>query len=164
MRNGQSDEPFTIRDIQFDDPQIGVLNASPRQIVGEVLFVFSIFCHHQRPSTGPSWIGQALKKPRIRAVLGQHDKNRSAIAFTLVDHRRETTGGLNLAQQARNLKVRREPRFGQLGRVTINDIGEQAIERLGARGLAQRSVHPLVAHHSADRGQCVKVRRAGLFG
>src|SRR5579863_7983669 len=53
--------------------------------------------------------------------------------------------------------------FGS-GGVTVDDIGQQPVQRLIAERMAQRDMHAVIPHHPRNRRQGVQMRRAGLFG
>jgi len=50
------------------------------------------------------------------------------------------------------------------GRVAVNDIDEQGVDRISARGGDKTLMHPLIPHQSRNRCQRLKMRCASLFG
>lgn len=104
-RTCQSDEPFTIRDIQFDNPQIGVPAGPPGQLIVKFGFIFRILNGGAVPDPAALRVGHTLKKPRVCALFGQDDKDCPGFAFTFANHRRKAAGGLDRADQARHLEV-----------------------------------------------------------
>lgn len=105
-----------------------------------------------------------LKKPPIYAPFGANDKDCPAVAFALVKHGSKPASGLDRADQTANFKVCGEPGVQKSGRVAVDRVGEQRVQRFGIDRFAQRGVHLFVAHHPADRGQRVQMRRARGFG
>ena len=119
----QSDEPFTICDIQFNDPQIAVLRLATGQIVIEFLFNFSIFDLDQNPFPHAVRIRHAFVNAPVCAAFGTYNDNCPGLAFTFGKDHGEPAGGRDRAQQARYFEVRRKPRVHS-GRV--NQIRQAA--------------------------------------
>src|SRR5688500_8482195 len=85
----QSDEPFRIRDVQFDDPQIAVLVLTAVAIVPEVLFVFSILLSGKGPGPAPVGLRHALVCCSAATLAATYDKQSAGVAFASCDHRGE---------------------------------------------------------------------------
>lgn len=100
-----SDEPFTIRDIQFNNPQVRVSKLPASQILTEFLFIFSILNACAGPVSRSCRIRNPLKKAGIPAPFSQNDNNRAGVAFTFVKDRRETARRTDRPDQARHLEV-----------------------------------------------------------
>lgn len=113
----QSDEPFTICDIQFDDPQIGVLGLTPVQVIIDKSFIFSVFSARLSPIAVSIGAWHAFENPPVCAIFRTNYNDCSGFAFTLVEHGGETASTRNLAQQARYFEVCGEPRC-HAGRVS----------------------------------------------
>jgi hypothetical protein len=105
-----SDEPFTIRDIQFDNPQVGIAGTAPAQILTEFKWIFSVLGFGSGPNAAALGIGNPLKQPRICALFGQNDQDRPGLALAFVKDGREPACSLNRADQARRFEVGGEPR------------------------------------------------------
>ena len=111
-RSGYSDEPFTIRDIQFDNPQVRVLISPAAEPFIQFTFVFWIFPARQGPITRPIGARQPFISARIAAALGQHDKDCPGIAFTFLDDAGKAPLGIGPADQRPYFQVRGEARLG----------------------------------------------------
>lgn len=105
----ESDEPFRIRDIEFNDPDIVILRATTSQIGIKVAFIINILDARFKPFAGTVELRHALEKSRNSAVFERHDENRAAIWLTLVQHDREAPGGLCCANQPRHFQFRWDP-------------------------------------------------------
>lgn len=105
-----SDEPFTIRDIQFNNPQIGVAIVPPGQIFAKFKWIFSILRPCRSPDPATLGIGNTLKQPRICTLFGQNDQDCTGLAVALVKYSSESTRSLNSADQARHFEVGGQPR------------------------------------------------------
>lgn len=101
-----NDEPFPIRDIQFDDPQVVVLAPSSLAIFPEFPRVISILSARHSPRTRPVGLRHAFVCCRLRAALATNDKQGAGIAFTFRDNRGEAAGRLDGANQPGDLEVR----------------------------------------------------------
>lgn len=113
-RTLQSDEPFTIRDIQFKHPDIGILTGPSRKILGYFIRFFSILYFRTVPCSGAVKLRHALKNPRVCAILDQDDKNCPGFALTFVQHRGEAARRFDGADQSANLKMGGDPRIHPL--------------------------------------------------
>lgn len=98
-RWGQSDEPFTIRDIQFDDPRIVILLLASFAIFAEFFWIFSIFYLRKRPFPRAVKLRHTFVYSSLAPVLATNDKQCACIPFTFCKNGRETAAGLNRADQ-----------------------------------------------------------------
>ena len=97
--------PFTIRDIQFDHPQIGVALPASFQIFTEFERIFSILGFGTGPFAARFHAWHPLEQPQVCALFGQYDKNRPGLAFTFAQHRGESPSGLDRPDQSRHFEV-----------------------------------------------------------
>ena len=109
--SGYSDEPFTIRDIQFDNPQVGVLIAAPRQPFIQFTADFRVFPARERPGASSVRLRHAFIDPRIGAAFGQDDKDCARIAFTFMQHAGKAAFGPGAADQCPDHEVGGKARF-----------------------------------------------------
>ena len=105
-----SDEPFTIRDIQFDNPQIRIAGAAAIQVFAEFKRIISDLRSGSGPNAIALCIGNPFKQPRVCALFGQNDQDRPSIALAFVKDCGKSASGLNRADQARYFEVGGEPR------------------------------------------------------
>ena len=98
-RRGQSDEPFTIRDIQFNNPQVLILARAAGHVFRHFLFIFLLFVLLKSPFSAIILPLHTVKKPHVCAVLGQQNKDRTGLAFTFVEHGGKSACTRNLPQQ-----------------------------------------------------------------
>lgn len=97
-RTLQSDEPFTLRDIQFDDPDIGILIMAPFDPVGECARIIWRIGFGQGPAACSIGPRHPLVRPRIAAASCYHNDQGARLALTLGQHRGKSAGRLNLPQ------------------------------------------------------------------
>lgn len=100
-----SDEPFTIRDIQFDNPQVRVRAVAPRQVLVKIVLIFRVLSARAHPGAVTGRIRHTFEKARIAALFGQNDNNCPGVAFTFVKNGCKAAGGFDRADQARHFKV-----------------------------------------------------------
>lgn len=105
----ESDEPFRIRDIKFNNPDIGILNAPASQVRIKFTFSFNILNPRLDPIAGTVELRHTLKKSRNSAIFEGHDENRATIWLTLVQYSRKTPGGLRRANESRHFQFRGDP-------------------------------------------------------
>lgn len=105
-----SDEPFPIRDIQFDDPEIVVLALPAIAVVPEFFGIFRILLARQLPCPRTIGLWHTFVSCGIGAVLATNHKQRAGVAFTFCDHRGEPSCSLDRANQAGNLEMRGQAR------------------------------------------------------
>ena len=96
------DEPFTIRDIQFNNPQVWIATAAPIKVFGEVRRFFRILLSCAGPDPAFFRIGQKLEQAQICASFSHDDKDCSRFAFTFVQDRAETARSLCRADHSRH--------------------------------------------------------------
>lgn len=112
------DEPFTIHDIQFNNPQIGVPHRSGFKVFTELLWIFSILNFGANPDPAFFQVRHLLEQPRIRTLFGQDGKDCPGFRFTFVQDRCKSTRGLDRADHARHFKVSGQAR-GQAASFSI---------------------------------------------
>lgn len=103
------DEPFPIRDSQFDYPHIRILVFPTVQIVFKFHFIFSHLRLYNKPIPTSVRAGHTLEQNAKPLIIQQNDKNGAAITLALVQDHAEITAGLRGAKQARYFEVGREP-------------------------------------------------------
>lgn len=101
-----NDEPFPIRDIQFNDPKIVILLPPTIAIVPEFLRIFSILRTREGPCTRTVRLRHAFVSCGGGTPLATNDKQSAGVGFALCDHRCEAPGSLDRANQSGNLEVR----------------------------------------------------------
>ena len=100
-----SDEPFPIRDIQFNDPEIVVLPASTVTIIPEFFRIFSVLRARQSPGARTVGLRHAFVSGGRCAPFATNDKQSARVAFTFCDHRGEAAGRLDRANQPGDLEM-----------------------------------------------------------
>jgi hypothetical protein len=101
-----NDEPFPIRDIQFDNPKIVVLPSSSIAVIPEFLRIFSVLRTRPGPSSRPVGLRHAFVSCSLAAVLATNDKQCAGVAFTFCNYRGEAPGRLDRANQPGDFEVR----------------------------------------------------------
>lgn len=99
------DEPFTIRDIQFNNPQIRVTFAPPIEVFGEVRRIFRILLSGAGPDPAFFGVGQKLEQAQICASFSHDDKDCAGFAFTFVQDRAKAARSLCRADDSRHSHV-----------------------------------------------------------
>ena len=103
-----TDEPFAIRDIQFNNPQIGVACPAPIQIFGKLVLFFSYLLANNGPLTAPIELGHALQRARISAAFRKNEKDGAGLTISLAKHGTKASGRLGSANQPRHFEVSRD--------------------------------------------------------
>ena len=122
MESVQSDEPFTIRDIQFNDPQIIVLRLAPIEVFGEFPRRFGLLPPRTGPAARAVRLGHPFIGAAIAAVVAHHHHDGAAIAITLGKNGGKAAGGLYLPQQRADFDVGGQPRV-QPGQSPAGGLG-----------------------------------------
>lgn len=107
----QSDKPFSVRDIQFDDPQIGILILSAIQVFIEVLRIVRILLLGTGPFSTPVELRHSLEDARISAVLRRYNQDSPGLSLTFAEDRREPAFAQDAADQPGDLEVGRKTWF-----------------------------------------------------
>lgn len=97
---GLSDEPFAIRDVQFNDPGIAIPFGAPGKVFRERVGIFGVLAQRALPVRRRVDAGHPFKKTGIISVISQYDNDGSRVPLTLVEDSRESPFGLSLADQA----------------------------------------------------------------
>ena len=90
--SGLFDEPFSIRAVQFNDPQIPVLTSAPVEIFAEFQRIFRILGLGQRPSAAPVGTRHALVSAAVFTAIATGYEHGSGVALALSDDRRKPAG------------------------------------------------------------------------
>ena len=106
----ESDEPFTIRDIQFDNPQIWIAQPAAIKVFAEFKWIFSVLRFSCGPDTPALGIGNPFKQPGICAFFGQNNQDCTGLTLPFVKDSGKAACGLNRTNQARHFEVGGEPR------------------------------------------------------
>ena len=160
-----SDEPFGVRDIQFDRPQI-LVESCP---FGEEIRNFRGFGRFGRARPAPSIVAVEVENPleagEVPAARADQQEQRPALLVALAEDGREIAVGLGPAQDRRRLRDASEAgrsRRAASGGVAL--IGPE--QHRGQRIAAARAAHLLerraVADDPADRGQRLQMLGAGI--
>lgn len=105
----QSDEPFSIRDVQFDDPKIIVLALATIAIIPKFLRFFKVLQASLGPGTATVGLWHSFICFGWGAAGATNDKQSPGIAFAFCDDRRETTRGFDGSNQPGNFDMSRKP-------------------------------------------------------
>lgn len=100
------DEPFRVRDSQFNYPHIRILSGSTVKIVVEFSFIIRILSLGSRPFPRAVKLRHAFEKNTKLLIINKNDQKRPAVALTFMQHHRKATAGLGSAHEAIYLKVR----------------------------------------------------------
>lgn len=98
-RRGQSDEPFALRDVQFNDPQVSVLLGAPCDILVKFLLVFRILDAGTMPFPASVHLWHPLVNPRVCATFAHNDQKCPGFPFALLKDRCEAPFNLDAANQ-----------------------------------------------------------------
>jgi hypothetical protein len=104
-----SDEPFGVRDIQFDCPRIFVEPCSPREEIGNFGGTGRFGRADGLPAIGSVGGKHTLETSDVMAAATDQQKHRTALGVTAPDYCGEITGRGNSADDGPNLDVSREP-------------------------------------------------------
>lgn len=100
----ESDEPFRIRDIEFNNPDIGILDAPAGHVGIKFAFSFNILNPRLDPFAGSVELRHTLIKSRNSAIFEGHDENRATIWLTLMQYGRKAPGRLRRANESRHFQ------------------------------------------------------------
>lgn len=126
LRQG-CDEPFAVRDICLDNPDIGILALSASQILRKFYFVFNILLPRQSEWTCPVPLGHSFVKAGRLAAKYRYDQYRACVPFTFFDNRAESSLGLCQAQNRSGFQMR--------GKAAVRHVSRRWNDsRAGSRG------------------------------
>ena len=115
---GRRDEPFPIRDIQFNYPQIGVFGRTGRQVIRKLRWIIRVLLSGADPDSSLFEIRHLLKQAGVCASFSQDNQNCPPITFTFVQDCGKSAGSFYAADHTRHFKVSGQAR-GQAASFSI---------------------------------------------
>src|SRR3569623_574094 len=103
-----SDESFRLCDIKFDHPQIGVVAAAARPVIGDCLRLPGGANGNQRGR--PVRADTAFERARVLAAILRDHQDRAGGGVPLGDHRRKATCRVRPPHQCVDQRTARQPR------------------------------------------------------
>src|SRR5689334_7976247 len=108
-----SDEPFGVRDIQFNRPKIVVEACTTSEEINHVLGTRRFGGFRRLPLIAAGEAEHALENGDVPTAAGHENEQRAALGIALPHYCREISGCGGTAQNAGDLDVRREPSVAQ---------------------------------------------------
>lgn len=161
-----SDESFSVRDVQFNQPQVGIIFSSPGNPLSKLFG--ALFDHRpvRLPAIAAARLQGALQQRERLPALQYDEDNLTAIRVAFGQHHGKAPGGLSTANQRIRFQSGREARrhAGRiaLSRVTLFRMKQdrrQCITRPRAANLFDRRG---AAHDPTDRRQRLQMFRPGV--
>ena len=156
-----SDEPFRLRDIQFDCPRILVEACASREEIGDFRGTCRFGGSHGLPSIASVEVQDSLQASHVTAPAGDQKEDRTPFGIALLENGSEVSGGRSTPDDACDFDVRRKAAAQQdSGGVPLVRAHQNSGERIAAACAAHLLERCGIACHPADRGERLQMLRS----